>query len=141
MKKRIKGFVGLCLTVALVFGGVGKHAYAAFYVYVLDSYARYHGAECVLAIGVTSGSAHTASVGTSYGYCSVSASFSWYGANDHLLYSNGNGAGGMHGAGVTMVIKADTNSINYAIAKSNHIIRENVTGKSNNLSITEVWSR
>lgn len=141
MKKKMKVLVGLCLVVALAFGGVGRHAYAANYVYVRDGNARNHGAECVLSIGATSGSAHTASVGTTYGYCSVSASFSWYGANDYLLYSNGNSAGGMHGAEVTISSVVDTDMLNYALANSNHIIRETITGKSNDASITEVWSR
>lgn len=103
MRKKVKGLVGICLVAALSVGSVVRYAHANPVPLVVeghDGIVYYANGGC--SIGETSGSAYTASVGNSKCHCSVSATFRWYDQNGNLLYSNGNGAGGMHGASISM---------------------------------------
>jgi len=111
MKKKMKVLVGLCLAAVLALGGVGRYARAASEsITIVDiengNVIKTKG-RGFSTIGKMSGTAYTEPVANDVSYCTVSATFTWYDSNnndnnDNVLYSNGNGAGGMHGAGVSM---------------------------------------
>lgn len=133
MKKKVKGIVGLCLMAALAVGGVGTYAYAnpvPLNVFGDDNVLYYVNGGC--SIGETSGSAYTAESGSAKCHCSVSATFWWYDSNGNVIYSNGNGAGGMHYASVTMTTKY-TGAIASSVVAS-HTANATVGGTSSNVS-------
>lgn len=107
MKKKMKVLVGLCLAAVLALGGVGRYARAASEsITIVDiengNVIKTKG-RGFSTIGKMSGTAYTEPVANDVSYCTVSATFSWYEMDEEgASYSNGNGAGGMHGAGVSM---------------------------------------
>ena len=139
MKKKdlIKKIVGICLVAMMAVAGVGKYAKAnSNSLEILDSNGVMHKIRAYSTIGRMNGSASTEAVNSSSCYCTVSASFYWYGADDNyydeddkLLYTNGRGAGGMHGAGV---------SVNYAKVTATHTMRI-TTGGDGSCTTNDAW--
>ena len=140
MKKKMKVIIGICLIAALAVGSVGRYAQAAS-MKVFDAYGDTYEAECISTIGTTSGSAHTASVGTIYGYCSVNVSCTWKKAGGDTLYYGGNGAGGMHGASVTISHNKNADEVFYAETSATHTFTETVTNRTGSLATMASWTK
>lgn len=103
MKKKAKGIVGLCLVAALAVGGVGTYAQAQIVpIHVRGDDGVLYTAYGESTIVEASGTAHTAESGSAKCHCTVSATFRWYGSNGNVIFSNGNSAGGLHYASVTI---------------------------------------
>lgn len=133
MKKKnlCKKIAGICLVAMMAVGSIGRYAEAKTF-YVRDNDGRDHYAEAVSSINQASGSARTTSIETSYGHCSVSATFSWYDSYESTipLYSYGGNAGGMHGAEVTMRNIYSANLVKRATVSATHTIFEIYTDNS-----------
>lgn len=139
MKKKVKGITGLCLVVALALVGVERYAQAGTMpLGIVGNDGNVYYTTCSSSIGKTSGSAYTAETGSSKCHCSVSATFTWKDSNGNVLYSNGNGAGGMHGASVSMNYTGDASKVGAANVSATHTV--NVTGGGyGNCSTSDSW--
>lgn len=140
MKKKnlCKKIAGICLVAMMAVGSIGRYAEAKTF-YVRDNDGRDHYAEAVSSINRTSGSARTTSIETSYGHCSVSATFSWFSDDKWTtrVYSNGGNAGGMHGAEVTMRFSGNAELVHSAKVNATHTIFEVYTDNSESTSTVD----
>ena len=142
MKKKMKVLVGLCLVAALALGGVGRYARAnSESITIVDiengNVMKTKGRGCST-IGKSSGNAYTEPVANDVSYCTVSATFTWYDSNNNILYSNGNGAGGMHGAGVSMSYTGDVSRVYSARVTATHTVSL-TTGGVGSCVTSESW--
>lgn len=141
MKKKMKVLVGLCLVAVLAFGSVGQYAYAyptTFSDYFKDKDGNSHLAWGECSIGATSGSAYTTVSDGLPCYGSVSATFSCY-AGAVVLFSNGNAAGNVHGAGVTITYNGNASQVQSSYIEANHTIE--VPGKGYNITTHDTWCK
>ncbi len=139
MNKKMKVLVGLCLAAVLAIGGAGRYAQAETnYVTVPDIYGRMHTIRGTSTIGRTSGTAYTEAEGSSSCYCTVSATFTWYDSNLSTLYSNGNSAGGMHGAAVSISYPGDVNAVASAYVSANHTVKV-TDGSPGSCTTSDSW--
>jgi len=139
MKKKVKGIVGLCLVAALAVGGVGTYAYAnpiSFNDYYEDQDGHSHLAWGECSVGATSGSAYTTVSDGWPCYGSVSATFSCY-AGARVLFSNGNAAGNVHGAGVTITYNGNASEVQSSYISANHTIE--VPGRAYYETTHDTW--
>ena len=124
MKKKMKVIIGICLIAALAVGSVGRYARAASesitIVDIENGNVKKTKARGYSSIGKSSGTAYTEAVANDVTYCTVSATFTWY--EKDKSYSNGNGAGGMHGAGVSMRYPDDVSKVYSAEVTATHTV-------------------
>lgn len=126
--------------------GVGKYAKAnSKSLTMQDGNGETHKARAYSTIGRMNGSASTEAINSSSCYCSVSASFYWYGEDDNyydeddkLLYSNGRGAGGMHGAGVSVNYVGDVSAVYSAKVTATHTVSIS-TGGDGYCTTNDAW--
>lgn len=138
-KNLCKKAIGICLVVMMAMAGVGKYAKAqeiSFTVIGKDKgfYEIVGGTE----MNKTRGTSYTAESGSDKCHCSVSATFRWYGGSGELLYSNGNGAGGMHGASVSIYYSNKETQLSCGFA--NHT-GEAIVGGSERGTSSEKWPK
>lgn len=95
MKKKWKVLMGLCMVAGVILGGVGSYAQAAN---SFDDYFAYGGC----AAYQDHGTAYTVARAGRTRYGSVSATFWYLLKNTTKLKNNGDGAGGEHGASVSV---------------------------------------
>ncbi len=117
-KKLCKKIAGICLVAMMAVAGVGKYAKAGTF--------SVPGAWGGCSAEKVRGTAYTV-VGTEWNsYGSVSATFSCY-SGGACLFSHGDGAGGVHGASVSIFFNGDEKSVTYSSIMATHIaVVENV---------------
>ena len=139
MKKKntIRKFAGICLVAMMAVAGVGKYAKADTVPLIVRGKDRvFYYLTGVTEMSKTRGTSYTEEDGSDKCYCSVSATFRWQGSSGEILYSNGNGAGGMHGASVSMYYNDDRTAVSSGVG--NHM-GEAIAGGYEKVTSTGIW--
>lgn len=131
-KNLCKKVMGICLVAMMAVGSIGRYAEAANGFDWFDE--AYGGCDAYK----NNGTAYTVVRTGKFKYGTVTATY-WCGQENNPKFTQGNGAGGVHGASVSIYYNGDTSDITYAEIRASHGMTDIATDQVYSVPTDDDW--